>query len=366
MSDSWFSRVILIPSAVFLSALFGGAYGSGREVAEFISRHGPVGGLTAIFVIAATYAVCMFLVYELARVAREFEVRGFAALLLGKARFLYEVLLIIGLLLALAICAAAGGAISNSYFGLPTLSGGIGVLAIIVVLTYFGREIVEKSMIASVSALGILFIYLAFVATTEHGSEISESFRSATFNADGIGPGIRYALTSCGFLTLLLYSVRDLRSRKETVAASFAAAIVGVIPAIVFHTTFMMAYPEITEETLPAYVLFERIMPAAFLDLYVLVVFVLVALTGVALLQGVVESVDKLMQEKFEKPVSRSGHAAISGGAMVLAFAFSMIGIADLVIGVFGFLSMAFFLMFFIPLFTRGAWLIWRSGVDSK
>jgi uncharacterized membrane protein YkvI len=366
MSSSWLIRVVLVPSAVFLSALFGGAYGSGREVAEFISRHGPVGGLVAIVVVALTYAICMFLVYELARVVREFEVRGFATQLLGKARFLYEALLTVGLLLALAICAAAGGAIANNYFDLPTLMGGAGVLGIIVVLTYFGRAVVEKSMIASVAALGLLLVYLAYVAVTRHGHDIALAFEPATFNIDGLGTGLKYALTSCGFLTLLLYSVRDLKSRSETAVASVAAAVVGVIPAIAFHVIFMMSYPEILDETLPAYTLFETIMPAAFLDVYVFVVFVLVALTGVALLQGVVESLDKLAQDKFDKAISRAGHAAVSGGAMILAFIFSSIGIVDLIIGVFGFLSIAFFVVFFVPLFTRGVWLIWRSEAVSQ
>jgi uncharacterized membrane protein YkvI len=129
---------------------------------------------------------------------------------------------------------------------------------------------------------------------------------------------------------------------------------------------FMMSYPEILDETLPAYTLFETIMPAAFLDVYVFVVFVLVALTGVALLQGVVESLDKLAQDKFDKAIGRAGHAAVSGGAMILAFIFSSIGIVDLIIGVFGFLSIAFFVVFFVPLFTRGVWLIWRSEAVSQ
>ena len=366
VGSSWFNRVVLVPSAVFLSALFGGAYGSGREVAEFISRHGPYGGLLTIVVVGLTYAICLFLVYELARVVREFEVRGFATQLLGKARFLYEALLTVGLLLALAICAAAGGAIAHNYFDLPALTGGAGVLVIIVVLTYFGRVVVEKSMIASVSALGLLLVYLAFVAVTRHGPEISPAFESAVLNVDGFGTGIKYALTSCGFLTLLLYSVRDLKSRSETAVASVAAAIAGVIPAIAFHVIFMMSYPDILGETLPAYTLFETIMPAAFLDAYVFVVFVLVALTGVALLQGVVETLDTLAQDRFEKPISRFGHAAVSGAAMVIAFIFSSIGIVDLIIGVYGFLSAAFFLVFFVPLFTRGVWLIWRNGVVSQ
>ena len=46
--DSYLPRVVLIPSAVFLSAIFGGAYGSGREVVEFMTRYGPIGGVLSI------------------------------------------------------------------------------------------------------------------------------------------------------------------------------------------------------------------------------------------------------------------------------------------------------------------------------
>ena len=362
MASSYFSRVILIPSTVFLAALFGGAYGSGREVVEFISRHGPVGGLIAIIAIAVTYAICLFLVYEMARMFRAWEYRGFANHLLGKAKILYEILLMIGLLLGLAICASAGGAIAKSYFGVTELAGGAGVLFIIVGLIFFGRKIVEDSMILSVSALGLILVYLLYVVLTNHGAEIGTAFGATPMVTDGIGTGMKYALTNCGFLPLLLYSVVDLKSRKETAVTAITAAVAGVIPAIAFHLTFMMSYPEIVDQQLPTYWVIENIMPAAFLGVYVLVVFVLVAQTGVALLQGVIESLDKLVHSRRGRAMSRIGHASISGISVALASVFASVGIVELIIRVYGFLSISFFVVFFVPLFTRGAWLIWRKA----
>ncbi|MGI9202151.1 MAG: hypothetical protein ACR2QL_13905 [Woeseiaceae bacterium] len=362
MAGSYFSRVILIPSAVFLSALFGGAYGSGREVVEFISRHGPIGGFVAIISIALAYATCLFLVYELARMFKAWEYRGFAERLLGPAKILYEVLLMIGLLLGLAICASAGGAIASSYFGMPELAGGTGILLIIIALIYFGRKIVEESMVLSVSALGLILVYLLYVTLTRHGSAIGEAFAGAPLIYDGVGTGLKYALTNCGFLPLLLYSVVDLKSRKETAVTAGTAAIAGVIPAIAFHLAFMMAFPDIVDQQLPTYWLIESIMPAAFLAVYVFVVFVLVAQTGVALLQGVIESLDAFMQKRRGKPLSSAGHASVSGVAVILASVFASVGIVELIIRVYGFLSISFFVVFFIPLFTLGAYQVWRGS----
>lgn len=361
MASSYFSRVVLIPSAVFLSALFGGAYGSGREVVEFISRHGPLGGFVTIGVVALVYAVCLFLVYELGRVFRSFEYRGFAEILLGKFKFAYELLLAIGLLLALAICASAGGAIASSYFALPEVVGGTGILLIIVGLTYFGRKIVENSMVLAVAALGLFLIYLVYVAIAEYSSDIGRVFANYPVVFDGLGSGVKYALTSCGFLPLLLYSVTELRSRSETAVTAITAGLAGVIPAIAFHLAFMMAYPAIVDQQLPTYWLIADIMPATLLAVYVLIVFVLIAQTGVALLQGVVESLDKLMEDRRGIPLTRAGHAAVSGFAVVASSIFASIGIVELIIHVFGFLSISFFVVFFVPLFTRGVYLIWRG-----
>ena len=363
MANTWFVRVVVIPSAVFLSALFGGAYGSGREVVEFISRHGPWGGFVAILAIAGIYAICMFLIYELARIFRTWEYRGFAGHLLGRAKIVYEILLIIGLLLGLAICASAGGAIGKSHFGLPVVAGGSGVLLIIVGLIFFGRKIVEESMVLAVTALAIALVYLLFSILTRFGPELHLAFYEATPGTAGVGTGIKYALTNCGFLTLLLYSVVDLRSRKETAVTACTAAIAGVLPAVAFHLAFMTAYPAVVDIELPAYWLIENRMSSMFLNVYVAIVFILVAQTGVALLQGVVESLDKLFEEKRGAPMTRTAHAAISGVAVMAASLFATVGIVELIVRVYGFLSLSFFLVFFIPLFTRGAWLIF---VDSR
>jgi hypothetical protein len=71
--SSRFVRVILIPAGVFQSVIFGGAYGTGREIAQFISSLGPVGGLLAIAVAGLGFGVAMALSFELARLGRTYD-----------------------------------------------------------------------------------------------------------------------------------------------------------------------------------------------------------------------------------------------------------------------------------------------------
>ena len=177
--DSYLTRVVLIPSAVFLSAIFGGAYGSGREVVEFMTRYGPIGGLLSIVSIALAFAGCLFVCFEVSRLTGAYDYRAFGRVLLRGASPLYETVLVIGLLLALAINATASGTLIAGHFGYPPASAvGLFLLAV-VVLTFFGRRIVEASMILAFAALIAILAVLAWIVAAEHGDAVVASF-SAT------------------------------------------------------------------------------------------------------------------------------------------------------------------------------------------
>lgn len=63
---SWRQRaaVYLVPAGVFQSVIVGGAYGTGREVAEFMTRFGALGGLLAIAVVALGFTVVLAACFE--------------------------------------------------------------------------------------------------------------------------------------------------------------------------------------------------------------------------------------------------------------------------------------------------------------
>jgi len=66
MKNSWFQRYLL-PGFIFQSAIIAGAYGSGRELAEFFLGHGPVGGLLGMAVTTITFSIVLVVSFEFAR-----------------------------------------------------------------------------------------------------------------------------------------------------------------------------------------------------------------------------------------------------------------------------------------------------------
>jgi uncharacterized membrane protein YkvI len=360
MSDSFLYRVLLIPSSVFLSVIFGGSYGSGREVMEFISKHGPTGGLISILTTFITYAIILFLCFEIARIFRAFEYRSFCDKLLGKAWFLYEIVIMIGMVITLAVVSTVAGTVMQDHFGIPISIGTVLVLTLVISLNYLGRELIEKSMMLSVSALfAVLFVILFFVFNNDNHS-LGQAFDNEVLDLTGWKGAMKYAIVGTGFLPLLLFCARGLRSRRESLIAAMAAGLVTVLPALAFHLAFMTQFPAITSQALPTYFLFESASPTWALNLYVVVLFVLIAQTGVGVLQGFIERLDVWREGKTGTPMSKLGHGLTAGFMMLASLLLGSMGVVALILKGYNLLSASFLIVFTIPLLTWGVVLVFR------
>ena len=176
MLNSYAFRVLIIPAAVFLSVVFGASYGSGREVVEFISINGPTGGLVSILTLASVYGLLLTLSFELARLFKSFEYVSFFKVLLGRAWFLYEVVILLGMVIALSITTTVGGTVLEDHFGVSVWVGSLMIFIIIVGLNYYGRRIVEESMMLSVTALFLVLAVLVFQLVDSHAQPIACRF----------------------------------------------------------------------------------------------------------------------------------------------------------------------------------------------
>jgi len=236
------------------------------------------------------------------------------------------------------------------------------LLLIVFVLTYQGRALVEKTMIFAVLALGAVLVALVLQLAGEPARRIGEAFASEPVARDAWQGGVQYALVNGGFIPLLLYCARGVQSRSQAGLAALCAAFVAVVPGLVFHYAFMSVYPAITQEQLPAYLLMSTVGSSLFLDIYVLVLFVLIAQTGVGMLQGFLERIDSWHLQRFEKPLSHMGHGLVAVGMVAGSMALSSMGIIALIIAGYSILALGFILVFAVPLLTRGIWLIFREA----
>ncbi len=362
MLDTYFFRVLVIPTAVFLSAIFGASYGSGREVMEFVSSNGPTGGLVALSTLSVTYMVLLGLSFEIARLFKSYDYVGFFKVLLGRGWFLYEIVIVVGLLIAMSITITVGGTVLEDHFGFAVWIGSLLIFVLVVGLNYYGREVVEKSMMLSIAALFAVLAVLVAQLFTGHVGRIVERFATIDHQPGGILTGLQYAIVNGGYLPILLYCAMGLRSRAEAFTAAAVAALVCVIPAAIFHFALMLHYPEIVDERIPAYWMFDNLSTPLLLNVYVVVMFVLVAQTGVALMQGLIQRIDGWHVRHRGRSMSRLGHAGVATVVVASSLALGSMGIIALILRGYSLMFASFIVVFVIPLLTYGVYLVYKGS----
>ncbi|MCI2285600.1 hypothetical protein L3081_22210 [Colwellia sp. MSW7] len=233
--------------------MFGGAYGSGREIVEFISHNGPVGGLISIATLMVVLSIFIYLTFEFSRIFKCFDYRSFFKELLGPFCVLWDILAIFVLIAMLALCASAAGSILNTHFNLHHQIG-IGILLVMVVtLNYYGREVVEKSMVICVVAMMLIIGYFCFMLVFNYSDVLQKVFiQQENINIlAAVKGGLTQSIANLGIIPFVLYCASELRSRKESGLAAISSMAALLIPATILHLAFMTLYPGILEETLP-------------------------------------------------------------------------------------------------------------------
>ncbi len=129
--DTRFFRVYIVPGAVFQSVMIGGGYGTGREIVEFFTSYGFLGGLFGMGIAFVCMAVILALTFEFARLFKVYDYRNFFKHLLGRGWVVFELLIILLFLLVLAVLASAAGNILRDNFGI-SYAAGLSIMLVVV------------------------------------------------------------------------------------------------------------------------------------------------------------------------------------------------------------------------------------------
>ena len=166
--NSRFIRIYLVPGAVFQSVMIGGGYGTGREIVEYFTSFGALGGLLALGVAVVVLAVVLALTFELARLFGAYDYRSFFKQLLGNGWIAFEILIILQFLLVLAVLASAAGNILRDHCGCKYALYNLAIAPLLLYTTRSftsRRESLHSGVIAAViAAVPALMFHLAFFA----------------------------------------------------------------------------------------------------------------------------------------------------------------------------------------------------------
>lgn len=358
--NSRFFRIYIVPGAVFQSVMVGGGYGTGREIVEYFTSYGSLGGLLALGVSFAALATVLALTFEFSRRFGVYDYRNFFKRLLGPAWFVFEILIVLQFLLVLAVLASAAGNIFRDNFGIPYGVGLAIMLVVVGTLTFYGREVIAKVLTFWSFLLYAVFIAFFITIVRTDWQQITEQYSHAEVIGGWWRSGFKYALYNLAAAPLLLYVARGFKTRAEALKSGVIAGAIAVVPAIIFQIVFFSSYPDILEQPIPVYWMMVQMGTTTLLVVYSVMLFGTFIETGAGMLQGINERIDAFLIEKRGTGLSRLSHAAIAVFAISVSAVLSLWGITKLIADGYGTMAWGFLAVYVLPLATIGLYRILR------
>lgn len=356
-----FFRVYIIPGAVFQSVMVGGGYGTGREIVEYFTNYGFLGGLLGLGVSFAVLSLILALTFEFARLFKVYDYRNFFKKLLGRGWIAFEVLIILQFLLVLAVLASAAGNILQDNFGLPYGLGLSIMLTVVGVLTFYGRNVVAKVLTFWSFILYAVFFTFFIKVFGSEWTQIVKEIDNAEIIDGWWRSGFQYALYNLAAAPLLLYVARSFETRAEALRSGVIAGGIAIVPAVIFQVVFFAVYPEILEQAIPVYWMMVQLGMTVLIVVYSVMLFGTFIETGAGMLQGINERIDAFLIEKRGSGLSRMSHAGIAIFAVVISAILSLWGITNLIAAGYGTMAWGFFAVYVAPLVTVGLFRILTS-----
>lgn len=349
----WF-QVYVVPAAVFQSAMIGGGYGSGREVVEYFTRQGPLGGLMGLGVAALVFAVVLGATYDFSRRFGAYDYRHFFKALIGRGWMAYEAIYLIAAILILAVIGSAASTILADQLGWPAWVSTVLMLSAITTLAFFGRDLVARTMTLWAVLLSGIFICYFVLTVLRFGSTIVTVLAQGAVEGGWARKGAQFALYNVAIVPALLFSARAISSRREAVLAGIIGAVAAVLPALLFHTSFVARHAAIIEQPLPTYWMISSLEAPWLMMVYLIGLIGTLVQTGIGLIQGLIERIDGWRVELGRARLTRPRHALLALTTMVMSGLMSALGIVALVAEGYGALAWAFLIVYTIPLLTLG------------
>jgi len=351
-------RVYFLPGIILQSVIVAGGYGTGRELVEYFTQYGPSGGLLGMLVAYIFFAAVIIVSFEFARLFNAYDYRTFFKKLLGPGFIVYEIVYIMLLILVLAVIGSAAGEILQDYFAIPYMAGMAGMIVLVGILNFFGREVIARALSYWSFVIYAIFIIYFIASLSFFGDKIVAALGDVGISSGWALGGFRYSWYNLAIVPALLFSIRAVETKREAIISGLIAPVIVLIPALLFHLTFMGDYPELIEKELPVYWMIGQMGLTALLIVYIIALFGTFIETGAGFIQGVIERIDNYLLEKNRPPLSKPLRGAIGAGGIVFAILLGMAGIVALIGRGYGTMAWIFFFVYVIPVLTYGTYLI--------
>jgi uncharacterized membrane protein YkvI len=320
VNAKWISayKAYLLPGFVFQSIVIGGGYGTGRELVEFFLRESPAPGYLGMVVAMLIWGIILALGFELARVGRNYDYRTFSKALLGRAWIAVDVLAILSMILTVAVVGSASGELLHEMSGAAPIIGTLLAVSITVLLVFWGSALIERVFsLWSFLLYGFYLLMIVLVLRTE-SAEIIRNAAVWDPGAQWLLGGVRYAGYNLAGLSVMLFVVRHIQTRRQAVTAGFLAGAIAMLPGMMIYTALLAYYPSIVDESIPANFVLGQLDWPAFQLLFQIILFGTFIETGTGTIHGFNERLAGAWRERGRE-MTRWQRLSVGAAVLVTA-----------------------------------------------
>ncbi len=355
------SRIIL-PGIILQSVLIGGGFATGREIVEYGAQFGANGWISGLAIFFG-FSLLAALTFEACRQWQVYDYKSLLNKLIGKGWIAYEASYLALSILIIAVMASAAGEILNDTLGFNQWVGVILIILLVGFLNYKGENfIAQMKTIGTVALFGAYTIF-GIVVFTDRSEQVALVFSNWDTSYSGgssgilflIWTGITYVGYNLGVYPSTFFTIKNIKSQKESIAAGLIAGSLMTIPWFLTYVAIMAYYP--SEQVLGATVPWLKMLEP-FGSTFVIVFGIVVGWTLVETATGVIHAfigrIDVEMFQKKQRHLSGNQKALISFVALIAAMLLSQVGIIDLIAKGYSLMAYAMILFYGVPLLIAG------------
>lgn len=358
---------ILIPAIVFQSVSIGGGFATGRETVTYIAKFGALGTVSLLTYFVAL-SISGVLIYEFSRKFDLYDYKSLMKNLIGRFWFLFEIVYVILAIVVIAAIASAGGNLMNTIFSIPVFIANTILISIVVLVLYFGPQVIERfSVSGSIIIFASFILLFSYVLGTQggHALEVLENWNTSYVNNANITAAIASALIYAGYSLVgfipALFFVERIESRSEAIFSGIMSAFLLTVPATLAYLSLLTYYPN--ESVLGAPVPWLEVLDSAsilLLFLYGLAIVWTLLESGVGYIHSITDRIDEdIKTSSYRQFGNMDGLSSLQRGSLGLLILLSALGLSQ--VGIIALVSEAYFILavlftavLILPLLTIG------------
>ena len=326
---------------------------------------GPVRGLSSMLVTMVIWSAILALTFEFARIHQAYDYRTFFKALLGNAWILFEFSFIAIAMLVLAVIGAAAGVIFSGMSHTPDYIGTLIMMAAIGTLAFYGTSLIEKIISLWSFVLYAAYISLFILAIRSLGTEVTTVIDQQTVVGPDWHNALKYAGINLAAAPAVLFGIRHIKKRRESIWAGVLAGPIAMIPALLFYIILLSQYPEVLEQEVPLMSLLAALDFSVFALIFKIVIFGTYIETGVAMVHSINERIAGMRRERA-KQMPQIQRVIVAAVLLISSiYLATTVGLIDLIGKGYGTLTYLILAVYILPLITIGLGQIYRTRVND-